>query len=43
MSIIKYVKKFIDAFPEEIKYTYNSLEADKLFHIREESKSMVIP
>ena len=41
--MIKYVKKIIDAFPEEIKSTSNSPAAGHLFQVREESKTMVLP
>ena len=43
VSMIKYVKKIIDAFPEEIKSTSNSPAAGHLFQVREESKTMVLP
>ena len=35
VSMIKYVKKTMDTFPEAIKYTYNSPAADHIFQIRE--------
>ena len=34
VSMIKYVKKIIGAFPEEIKSTSNSPAADQIFQIR---------
>ena len=35
LSMIKYTKKIIDAFTEEIKSASNSTTADHLFHISE--------
>ena len=43
VSIIKYVKKNIDVFKEEIKSTSNYPESDHLFQIREECKATVLP
>ena len=34
VSMIKYVKKILGTFPEEIKSTSNSSAADHLFQIR---------
>ena len=43
VSMIKYSKKSIDTFPEEMKSTSNSPAAYHLFYIREESEAMILP
>ena len=43
VSMIKYMKKFIDTFTEQIKSTSNSPAEDHLFQISEENEAMVLP
>ena len=43
VSMIKYLKKIIEAFTEEINSTSKLPASDHLFQIREESEAMFLP